>query len=250
MVGATHEQITRLPQFVSIYTAECYALWMAVRYIISSKHKKAVIFTDSLSALKSLNYKSQYEPFIGDILNMLSHTPDDHTIRLCWVPSHVGIPGNERADQLAATAKEMRESKTNIPARDGIQAVRRATTFHWQQEWKLQQNNKLHLIKPVLGEWKTCLHQARFIEVVICRLRIGHTHITHNYLLAGEEAPTCDKCQEQLTVMHILIACPHMETLREKHFRMFYRLNIPFHPMLLLGDDALIPIADVISFYN
>ena len=248
VVGGIHEQVARLPQFVSVYTAECYALLMAVRNITSSKHKKAVIFTDSLSALRALNPQSQYEPFTGDILNILSHLPEDHTIRICWVPSHVGIPGNERADQLAATAKHMHDSKINIPVRDGIRAVRRAITAHWQQQWKSQQNNKLHLIKPVLGEWNTCFHQERFIEVVLCRLRIGHTHVTHNYLLRNEEPPTCNKCHEELTVIHALIACPHLETLRQKHFHTFYKLSIPFHPMLLLDDEPLIPLCNVISF--
>lgn len=53
----------------------------------------------------------------------------------------------------------------------------------WQSAWNNQTNNKLRLVKPIIEEWKSCSHQERFIEVVLCRLRIGHTHTTHNYLL-------------------------------------------------------------------
>lgn len=144
----------------------------------------------------------------------------------------------------------MNTSKVNIPARDGIQAVRKALLSNWQREWKLKDNNKLQLIKPVLGEWKTCYHQERFIEVILCRLRIGHTHMTHNYLLTEEEQPTCDKCHEPLTVIHILITCPHLEMLRKKYFRVLYKSHTPLHPMLLLGDDALVSLTDVLSFFD
>lgn len=49
-------------------------------------------------------------------------------------------------------------------------------------------NNKLHLIKPVLGEWKSCKHQERFMEAILCRLRIAHTHLMHSFLLFAKIA--------------------------------------------------------------
>jgi len=48
--------------------------------------------------------------------------------------------------------------------------------------------------------------------VVACRfntnrLRIGHYHPTHSYLLFGDDPPTCEFCGLPLTVKHILVEC-------------------------------------------
>ena len=36
-------------------------------------------------------------------------------------------------------------------------------------------------------------------------LRIGHTYITHGYLLRDEVAPKCIPCNEPLTAKHVLL---------------------------------------------
>ena len=42
------------------------------------------------------------EPFISHIRNLLWSLSDMGTyVRLCWVPKHCGVDGNERVDQLA-----------------------------------------------------------------------------------------------------------------------------------------------------
>ena len=41
-------------------------------------------------------------------------------------------------------------------------------------------------------------------DSVMRRLRIGHTYITHGYLLRGELAPECVPCNEPLSVKHII----------------------------------------------
>ena len=44
-------------------------------------------------------------------------------------------------------------------------------------------------------------------EITLSRLRIGHTRITHSYLLEGKQQPMCYACQTKYTVKHILIEC-------------------------------------------
>ena len=50
------------------------------------------------------------------------------------------------------------------------------------------------------------------------RLRIGHTRITHKYLLSGDSQPLYDKCQCSLTVKHILLECFSLKHVRENYF--------------------------------
>jgi len=38
-------------------------------------------------------------------------------------------------------------------------------------------------------------------------LRIGHTYLTHSYLLMDEDPPVCIPCNSLLTTEHILTNC-------------------------------------------
>lgn len=44
-------------------------------------------------------------------------------------------------------------------------------------------------------------------EVTLARIRIGHTFLTHSYLLKGEDQPFCIPCQTPFTIKHILTDC-------------------------------------------
>jgi len=56
------------------------------------------------------------------------------------------------------------------------------------------------------------------MSITLNRLRIGHTRLTHSYLLSGEDIPECGTCQCPLTVKHILIECVDLNDVRNKHF--------------------------------
>ncbi|KAG1652276.1 hypothetical protein GQR58_026441 [Nymphon striatum] len=44
-------------------------------------------------------------------------------------------------------------------------------------------------------------------ESILCRLRVGHTYLTHSFLLRNEAQPVCGRCQQTLTVRHVLVDC-------------------------------------------
>jgi len=46
---------------------------------------------------------------------------------------------------------------------------------------------------------------TRWDEIIIHRLRIGHTYLTRGHLLRGETPPRCLVCQVELTVEHIIL---------------------------------------------
>jgi len=55
-------------------------------------------------------------------------------------------------------------------------------------------------------------------SVLLNRLRIGHTRLTHSFLLSGDDLPECGTCQCPLTVKHILVECVDLKDVRNKHF--------------------------------
>jgi len=50
------------------------------------------------------------------------------------------------------------------------------------------------------------------------RLRIGHTRLTHSFLLSDDDLPECGTCQCPLTVKHILVECVDLKDVRNKYF--------------------------------
>ena len=42
---------------------------------------------------------------------------------------------------------------------------------------------------------------------MLCRLRVGHTRVTHEWILKGDRPPMCRHCLDPLTVRHILVEC-------------------------------------------
>ena len=52
--------------------------------------------------LQTIESEDSKNPFICHIMNLLWSLSDKGTrVRFCWMPSHCGIEGNERVDQLA-----------------------------------------------------------------------------------------------------------------------------------------------------
>ena len=56
-------------------------------------------------------------------------------------------------------------------------------------------------------------------SVTFSRLKIGHTKLTHQHLLLGEEAPFCVGCNSPLTVEHILLDCTDFTDSRSKYYK-------------------------------
>jgi len=53
---------------------------------------------------------------------------------------------------------------------------------------------------------------------IINRLQVGHTRLTHSYLLSGDDQPTCSSCGHSLAVRHILLYCIDLQDVRQRHF--------------------------------
>ena len=139
----------------------------------------------------------------------------NNSIILTWIPSHIGIQGSERADRAAKKALQTRISNTKIPYTDLKPLISKFILKKWQKSWDDQTQNKLHHIQDTIGEWPAGYRRNR--KVIISRLCIGHTHITHSYLLKGLDSPVCLTCKVPLTVKHILINCDGFRQIRPKH---------------------------------
>ncbi|GBL87688.1 hypothetical protein AVEN_81317-2-1, partial [Araneus ventricosus] len=146
----------RLNAALSIYTAEATAISCALQRISSENTRQFCIYTDSMSVLQSLQQtESSNNPVICDILlQMEDLRSTGFDILFCWVPSHTGIKGNELADSAAKSALVPLNSA--VPLSDVTCFIRKHINKMWQQLWDLQQQNKLHSLKPFLENERYC----------------------------------------------------------------------------------------------
>ena len=219
-----------LPAAATIYTAELLAIYKALCFIQVGENFQHVIFTDSLSSLVALKNFYPSDPIVQDIVLLLtSLKQEDKTVTLCWVPSHVGILGNELADAAAREAAAASATRSlPLPARDYFSVLANFTYKKWQQSWDAS-NSKLYVVKPRLALWPSSFRKARREEVILCRLRIGHTYATHRYLLRSEGRPLCPRCGDFLTVRHILCSCRELEA---TYIRYFGRTGLDLRSLL------------------
>jgi len=74
--------------------------------------------------------------------------------------------------------------------------------------------NKLQSINPTIDVYQHIRSLSHSDAVIIHRLHIGYTRLTHSYLLSGTDQPECSACHCPLTVKHILIECPALTSSR------------------------------------
>ena len=222
-------RLQRLPKETSVFNAELNAIKMAVEYFDATDSPVCSIFTDSQSALCLLQHVFASNNIVQRIHALLYKLAQKgRQVYLCWVPAHVGIPGNELADETAKEASQLPVvTELQVMSRDLHPSIRSGVMGKWQQHWSDVQvipANKLREIKPDIGFWKSGCSLSRLTETRIARLRIGHTYKTHVYLLNGDPRPTCDTCDCDLTVKHILGECPvYAESRREAGIAEFPR---------------------------
>ena len=74
----------------------------------------------------------------------------------------------------------------------------------WQKEWDetVLVSNKFHEILPKLSDELLSFCNTRKEDTVLNRSHIGHSYLTHSFILRKEEAPVCVACNAVITVKH------------------------------------------------
>ncbi len=77
-------------------------------------------------------------------------------------------------------------------------------------------------------------------DVIISRLRIGHTALNHSlYKIGKHESGKCDKCGQLETVMHIIFECSAYERERVQLMQKLGRLGVDHISLkVLLGNGS------------
>jgi len=145
----------RLPGATSIFNAKLHAILLALDVVRRSKEKHFLLLSDSYSSLIALGWSHVDQDTIYKYLKTYSTlTNTGKTVILCWIPGHVGIPGNERADRVAKAALSLPISPFKVSAMDFLPRAKLLMRKEWQEIWNCCDGNKLHAINPTMGVTK------------------------------------------------------------------------------------------------
>ncbi len=176
----------------------------------SPTNRDYIILTDSLSSLQALKNSESKNPLIQRIL-LMNHTLNNgaNKTTFMWIPSHAGIQGNELVDQEAKKAlnNSAISCKKLVTTQDAKMNNKRIVQQQWRTEWLQQKNRFLLQSKPdALRKDPSWL--PRRDEVIINRIKIGHTKLTHSYHFSDLYPPPCPLCgSPDFTVHHLLCKC-------------------------------------------
>ena len=193
------------------------------------------LITDSRSAIQALTQYNSANPLVKNIQHKLATF--EKPIHLCWAPSHVGIRGNEEADNAAQNViLNFDVWEMQIPRSDYKCYVKNVAKHRWKQKWQGTANNKLREIRDSIEPLINSSCANREWERALTRLRIGHCRLAHGYLMVGGYPTECNVCQVQASVKHILIECHKHDVQRRT---VFGNDNVTLRYVLLEADTSL-----------
>lgn len=231
----------RLNDNVSICTAELFAIFKCLQYIEMRMIKDVIICCDSQAAIMAIQSDGKETYMTSGIRELYDKlTRRDFDIILLWIPSHMGIPGNEYVDQKAKQALQMGEiTEVKVCPNEYYPLVKKAINRKFTEGWEkhnLITWTSLNQIKERCEKWDTSYRDNRRDEVVLARLRIGHTRLTHSYLFDKMDKPICDTCLAPITISHIIVNCQKYSRQRALIRNMCIRYKVQFSLKSLLGN--------------
>lgn len=211
------EQQLKLPSTCAIETAESIAIQQALHHIAECNlHDiKLAIFTDSLRTIDSIEQAATtiHSSTHTEIINQMQDLQEKSNIttEIIWIPSHVGIQANEKADRLAKmAAAQQTPPEDRIPNNtDRKQQIIDYINSQWQANYNDKPTGRHYkAIEPTVGRKIKYYDKNRHKETIITRLRLGKCFL-NAYLHEIDRHPSglCDHCQVPETVQHFLIDC-------------------------------------------
>jgi ribonuclease HI len=220
--GLETELTQRLPDNTPITLAELHAIKEALNWINHQDNKQtAIIHSDSMAALTIINTTNfnTYPEVITDIVSIaISLQQRSNKIILNWIPSHVQIPGNDRADLLANQATKLQEIQHAEHSKGQFKGL---ITDHFRTQLK-----QLQVQNRELKQWYTdttipglLFQTSRLLDSQLRKLRTWR--LTKDYRSKPPGINKCPHCQQNYNPIHYLANCPAFPALRNKLYDHF-----------------------------
>ena len=136
-----------------------------------------------MSVLQVIESQESKNPLVNRVLQTCQEILSGNKyITFCWILSHRDIRGNEDVDCAAKDALSKAQPENfQFPCTDVFMNIQPFISSLWEVRWDKEVDNKLHAIMPQIDEQYYSGCTNRKDEVIINRLRIGHTRLTHSF---------------------------------------------------------------------
>jgi hypothetical protein len=146
----------------------------------------------------------------------------DVNIHIHWVPGHMGIYGNEKADQAAKYGAEWAEFCPELGLSTSFlkRKYKEKTLKEWSNQWQNGTQGKHYKQFKTYPKWKaTPIRISKHIWSRIMQLKLGHGYF-RSYLVRMPEynSDICQECQtnQKQTPFHLLFQCSSQSETRKE----------------------------------
>ena len=196
--------LLKLPKWYGIQSA----LYSLILHTIENIDRKiqTIIHIPSLQIINDLLDNNQNKTHTHQIINYISKHDNQINIYYSSPPPNI----SKEIYHLAKLANKLNyhQDLKKISREEGNKIIKRKVYLDWNRQWKKDANNTLlYKMKPNVFTKNPTIKLKRRDQIKICRIRIGHTILTHQHILKKDEPPLCDRCNKPLKIEHLLINC-------------------------------------------
>lgn len=191
-----------------------------------------VVLTDSQTACSMIvTPPLNYINIINMIRQILVKLDQSKIIRIQWVRSHCGIPGNELVDQAAKKAHSNDRSVLYpLCLQEVLSDLFMKQMVYWNECWNEEMEITgtglfLKCIRDKVGERKWSF--GRRMDVILTRVRTGHAAVgayLHRFNMADTDL--CSFCKVPDTLQHYLLECYKYGASRQILYDELRKMNI------------------------
>ena len=225
-----NETSFRLPDYCTVYQAELTAINEVCKLLNNENNKDIIIWTDSLSSIKTLTTYLIRSKTAKDCFESLNQVATNNNVEIRWIAAHSGLWGNEKADELAKIGTTSEAIITCPVPQSHIKnlidnKVKLLDTNIWltngHRHTNLTIGNKNKAIKKHIT---TTLINNRENYRTAMYLITGHCSLNkHLYTMHRSNTKLCPKCElAEETVTHFLGECPSTSLIRGNTFHNYY----------------------------
>lgn len=223
------EYTCRLDDSICIMNGEIIAMFEGIKLGVNDashcRNRKVIILSDSKVGMQMIveGGGKRGNAYVNEMFEWLESLETGYNIDLQWIPSHMAIPGNERADLLADRGRMLENVMVHdiSDGRDVLRVLFEYVWGKWVNEYRTKcllkgkeysEIESTPLRKPFFKGLKGDTRMIRTIE----RVRLNHGNWKEClYKRRLAENKLCERCMVDENIEHLILLCPKYDNERQ-----------------------------------